>query len=116
MSADAADFLLERAKDDPKIQQTIVKAQNLHGLLEDKGWRSLYEIVQKAKDRWMHELAKRLMRGEKVSPEEIAWRRGYFAGAEWAASHPKQAIKSLERAATAAYVLAQQEEADSQHG
>lgn len=63
----------------------------------------------------MDGLSKRLMAGEAVSLEEIAFRRGYFAGAEWAARHPAEAIKSLERAASRAYVLAQarQEEAAS---
>jgi hypothetical protein len=104
---DAADFLIERAKDDPKVRETVLRAQSLHTLLEDPGWKNLYEIVQGTKKRFMQGLASRLMEGEAVTQSEIDYRRGFFDGAEWAASHPKEAIKSLERAAERAYSLAQ---------
>jgi hypothetical protein len=105
--------LLDRAQEDPKVARTILDAQQLHTLLEDPGWKKLNEIVRRGKSRLTDGLARKILAGQKVSPEEIAYMRGYIAGSEWAASHPAQAIKSLERAATVAWLQAQQEEADS---
>ena len=69
--------------------------------------------MQTEQEKVLREVARRLMVGQKVSPEEIAFYRGYLAGAKWAAGHPAQAIKSLEKAAKAAWLVAQQEEAES---
>jgi hypothetical protein len=72
-------------------------------------WRRLYDRVKASKERFLGDLAKRLMGGDTVTSEEIAYHRGFYQGAFYVLAHPEVAEKNLERAARMAYMLAQEE-------
>jgi hypothetical protein len=98
--------VLERAAQDPKIQQVIADARMYDSLRNDPGWRRLFEVVSSQKERWMQKLAKRLMYGPRPSDAEIAYYRGFYEGAFFVLVHPEVAEANLERAARIAWALA----------
>lgn len=104
-----ADFLRDRALSDPKVQRIVADVRLFEGLKENPGWRRLYEKVASDKERYLSGLSRRMMAGEKIPPEEIAYHRGFYQGAIWVLAHPEVAEKNLERAARMAYVLAAEE-------
>lgn len=94
---------MQRAKRDPAVQRIVDDVRLFDGLHEHAGWRRLREIVKDNKSRFLRRLAERLMAGQKVESDEIAFHRGFYFGAEWIIGHPEEAIKSLEDAARKAY-------------
>lgn len=109
-----AEFVADRMKKDPKIQRIVADAHIFDELRESPGWKRLYEKVVVDKQRVTNDVAKRLMAGGKVSAEEIAYYRGFYQGAVYVLEHPAQAEKSLERAASVAWLLVQNELAKGQ--
>ena len=89
--------------------QTIRDAHLFDSLKEHDGWKRLAELVRVDRERFLTKLAKRLMAGEEVSQREIDFHRGFYQGAEWVVGHPENAEASLERAARAAWRMAQKE-------
>lgn len=104
-----ADLVAERAKKNPKVRQTIRDAHLFDSLKESEAWKRLAELVRADRERFFAKIAKRLMRGEPVSKEEIDFHRGFYQGAEWVIGHPEEAEASLERAARRAWRMAQEE-------
>lgn len=98
-----ADFMAARAKQQPKVQQVIREARLYDSLRENEAWQRLAQRVRDSRDGFLASLARRLMSGGKVSPEEIAYMRGFYYGARWIIEHPEKAEESLERAARAAW-------------
>lgn len=115
-----ADFVAEQMRKDPKIQRIVADAHLFDDLRQSQGWKRLYEKVVVDKQRVTNDLARRLMQGRKVSAEEVAYYRGFYQGAVYVLEHPAQAERSLERAASVAWALVQNEtqkehEEDSPH-
>jgi hypothetical protein len=109
-----ANRVMERAAQDPKIQQVIADARLFDALRNDPGWRRLFDIVAAQKRKWMEELARRLMYGPKPSPEEIAYHRGFIEGAYFVLVHPEVAEANLEKAARIAWRLAGDDDEDTE--
>ncbi len=105
----AAEFVSERMKRDPKIKAIVADAHLFDDLRQNAGWKRLYDRVVVDKQRVTNEVASRLMAGEKIGPEEIAYYRGFYQGAVYILEHPAQAEKRLERAARTAWLLVQSE-------
>lgn len=106
-----ADFVAERARSDPKVQQVIQEAALFDGLLQNPGWKRLRNRLESSKDNFMLSLASRLMKGEKVDQRELDFKRGWFKGAEAMILTPEQAEVSLEAAAAEAWRLVRLEAA-----
>jgi len=77
----------------------VSESINLHGLLDHPGWIALKEHHERGKQQYMNSLAKRLLIGQKVSEEEIAYYRGCHDIAGELFRYPEQALASLERTA-----------------
>lgn len=104
-----ADFVAERARQDPKVQQIVQEAAMFDGLLQNPGWQRLRKRLEASKEAFMLDIAKRLMAGDKVNPLEIEFKRGWFKGAEAMILTPEQAEISLEAAAAKAWQIAHRE-------
>lgn len=98
-----AGFIAERAKEQPRIRDIVKEARLYDSLRENEAWKRLAQRVRDDRSRYLQGLAGRLMSGSEVSPEEIAYMRGFYYGARWIIEHPEEAEKSLERAARAAW-------------
>jgi hypothetical protein len=107
---DVANFVVERAKQDPKVKKILEDVRMFDGLREHAGWRRLYDRVKADRERFLLGIARRLMNGEVVDQLEIAHHRGFYQGALWVLGHPEEAEKNLERAARAAWVMANLEQ------
>lgn len=106
---DAAEFVLDRARRDPKVAKIVEDVRIFDGLREHAGWRRLYEKVGVDQDRFLAHIARRLMSGQEVAQREIDFHRGFYQGALWVLGHPEEAEKSLERAAQKAWAAAKLE-------
>lgn len=118
MEKPVADLIAERVQKDPKVRAVVEDARVFAELQEQRGWKRLRDRIKADKDKYMAGIAARLMKGTKVSPEELAFHRGFYAGAEWIIGHPEQAMKALDSAARVAYLLIetemiQEQESDS---
>ena len=108
-----ADMVADRMRQDPKVAKIVADAHLFDGLKEHQGWKRLYERVMAQKDRYMLEIAKRLIRpgAQPPSSEEIAYQQGFYQGAVWLVSHPALAEQNLERAARLAWLMTLEEAA-----
>lgn len=111
-----AEFVAERAANDPKVHKILEDVRLFDGLQEHPGWKRLYEHVKSSRSRFLLALTKRQMAGEEVSQREIDFNRGFFQGALWALGHPDQAMTSLERAARQAWLAAELEVLTEEEG
>lgn len=100
-----ADFLAKRALEDPKVQQIVANAHLFDELKRSPAWAKLYELAKKQNLKVKAVLAERLWKGEKLTPEEVAYQKGFYQGCIWVLAHPEHAERSLETAARAAYLL-----------
>lgn len=101
--------MADRAKKDPKVQETVEIVRRLDGLQEHAGWRYLQKMVVDRETVWLVRLARRLMAGEVVDQREIDYQRGFIRGALEVIERPEQAIADLELAARRAWTAAQLE-------
>jgi len=108
---EVADFVAERAKQDPRVRQTIRDAHLFDSLKEHEGWKRLREHAKGDRERFFAKLARRLMKGESIPQSEIDFNRGFYQGVEWILGHPEEAEASLETAARRAWRMAQREQA-----
>lgn len=106
---DIADFVVERAKRDPRVQQIVENARLFDGLREHAGWRRLRDQVRAEQEGFLARLARRLMAGEGVDQREIDYYRGYYQGALDTVERPEKAEENLEKAARHAWALTQLE-------
>lgn len=107
-----ADFVAERAREQPKVQQIVREARLYDSLRESEAWQRLAQRVRDDREHYLSGVARRLMAGQKVSPEEIAYMRGFYFGARWIIEHPEKAEESLERAARDAWRMVLLESAE----
>jgi hypothetical protein len=105
------DLVAKRAKENPRVQAIVDEARLYDGLKENEAWQRLARRVNDQRERFTIGIARRLMSGQKVSDEEIAYNRGFYYGAEWILKHPEEAEKSLEHAALGAWRMLLLEEA-----
>ena len=82
------------------------RVQALAALRENRGWPELAQIVKERMEREFLLLSHALMRGEPWSQEELAYKRGFFAGMKFLLDSPDLNESKLERA------LRQQENAE----
>jgi hypothetical protein len=106
-----ADLVARRASAQPRVREIVREARLYDSLRENEAWQRLAQRVREARDRYLTDVARRLMSGREVSKEEIAYMRGFYYGARWIIEHPEEAEKSLERAARAAWRMAALEQA-----
>ncbi len=104
-----ADWIAERAKRDPGIAKVIENAHLFDELRQNPAWQKLYQLAKQREEKIRTAIANRIWRGATVSPEEIAYQRGFYQGCIWVLSHPENAEKSLEKAARMAWLLSQDE-------
>jgi hypothetical protein len=102
-----AGLVVERMKQSPGVRIVVNDAHLFDDLQAMPGWKRLYDRVKADKARVMEGVAERLMRGKKITPEEIEFYRGFYQGAVFVLEHPAQAEKNLERVARAAWLLVQ---------
>jgi hypothetical protein len=107
-----AEFAADLAKSDPEVARVIADVQKLDHLREDPGWMILKRRIAEQKERFLLSIARGLMAGKTPNPLEVAYRRGYFQGSKETVDAPEKAAISLERAARAAWINAQVEEAE----
>jgi hypothetical protein len=97
------DFLSKKAQEDPKILERVQAVVSLDGLDEHPGWAALRQHFEIGAERYMELLAKRLLAGEKVSEEEIAYHRGSIDIARAIFDYPTTALARLEATAQRGY-------------
>lgn len=102
------DALLEEIRNDPEVQPRLNERFQLQDLQDHPGWK--YQAARFANFRKgvMLALARRLMAGVKIDPEQIAFERGYAAAVEDTFRWPERLEKELERAAERAFERAQE--------
>jgi len=81
---------------------------SLRDLQENEGWQLQRERFARFKDLAGEKLSKRLLRGDKVPPEEIAHTRGYIAAIEDIFDWPERVETDLGNAALRAWERALQ--------
>lgn len=108
---DLADFVADRAKENPSVRKVVEDVKLFDGLVEHLGWKRLAEKIRGRKEVHFASVARRLMAGEKIENLEIEFYRGWFSGAEYVIGMPEKAEESLEQAAREAWRLAQVEAA-----
>lgn len=106
---DVAEFVVERAKRDPRVQKIVEDVRMFDGLREHAGWRRLRDAIKAEREGFLLSLARRLMSGEEVDQRMIDFYRGYFQGALDTVERPEVAERNLERAARSAWALTQLE-------
>lgn len=104
---EVAQFVAERAKDDPKVRKVVEDVRLFDGLMEHAGWQRLAQIVRGERDRFLTSLTSALWRGEVVDQRQLDYTRGFYEGARWLIETPEQAEASLEQAASKAWRLTQ---------
>lgn len=102
-----ADFVRKEALNDPRLRELIDEVRLYDDLLDHVGWKRLRERVAQQKDRFMDNIANRLMAGGEVSQREIDYRRGFFDGAQRIIEQPEVSFINLESQANRAYLEAE---------
>jgi len=80
-------------------------------LIEERGWKELKAHFEGFESRAADLLARSILRGEKVSAEQIAHQRGYIAAIKDIFDYPERVEKDLERAVLRAWDTLQETEA-----
>lgn len=95
--------VLDEIRKDPEVAPRLHEAFQLEDLKDHPGWQ--YQAARFANFRKgaMLAIARRLMAGVKLDPEQIAFERGYAAGVEDVMHYPDRLERDLERAAERAY-------------
>jgi hypothetical protein len=88
------------------VRALVEESRDFDMLRQQEGWRKLAARIEDKRESWMTAFARRLMAGEKIDPEQLAYMRGYFSGAEFVVKHPDVAYASLERSARLAWAMA----------
>ncbi len=106
------DRILEEIKRDPDVQPRLHEMLQLEELKKHPGWQ--YQAARFANFRKgvAETLARRLLAGVKIDPEQLAFERGYATAVEDVFKWPERIEKSLERAAEKAYMRLQQDPSD----
>ena len=105
---------IEQTRADPKFQRVLADARRLESLREDPAWQRLQQLYDEDREAYHLDLAVRIANGEKVSPEEIAFMRGFYLGAKWLLDTPDKAFENLNKAARLAWKKAVEEVPDQQ--
>lgn len=106
---DAADYVVDQARKNPKVRTLLGEVQAFDGLQEHRGWKALQLSMQAQRDKFFLGMAKRLMSHAVIDQREIDYFRGYYDGAKDLLDRPQQVVESLEVAAKRAFALAQAE-------
>ena len=106
-----AEWLVAKAKRDPKVAEIIERAHLFDDLRTHPAWVRLLEYAEREKDRFLASLVRRLWETphKPPSPGEIEYHKGFYQGSLWVLKHPEMAEASLAQAARAAWLMAQDE-------
>lgn len=102
------DRILEEIQRDPDVQPRLHEVLQLQELRKHPGWQYQAARFKNFKRGVMLALARRLMAGVKIDPEEISFNRGYAAGVEDVFRWPERLERDLETAAEKAYLRLQE--------
>lgn len=102
------DRILEQIKQDPDVERSAHELLQLEDLKEHSGFQYLHARFSGFRQGAAAALARRLMSGTKVPPEEIAFSRGYAAAIEDFFKFPERLERELDRAAEKAWERAQE--------
>lgn len=108
------EWLQGKLETDPKFRVIAEDARIFGELMEQPGWQRLIERIEREKDEYLHDIARRLLDGRKeiaVDQREIDFMAGFYKGALYVLKHPEVAEKSFTKAAHLAWVL---DEADQE--
>lgn len=102
------DRILEEVRSDPAVTKRLEEVPlherlTLQDLQANEGWQLQRERFARFKDLATEKLSKRIMRGETVPPEEIAYQRGYIAATEDIFDWPERVETDLGNAALRAW-------------
>jgi hypothetical protein len=107
------DRLLDQVRSDPLVAKRLEEVDlherlSLKELQEHEGWQLQRERFAHFKELVIEKLSKRLMRGDHITREEIAFQRGYAAGVEDIFEWPERVEVDLGNAALRAWDRAMQ--------
>ena len=107
------DRILAEVRADPLVRRRLEEVDlherlSLQELQEHEGWQLQRERFAQFKDLAIGKLSKRLLRGDKVDPEEVAHTRGYIAAIEDIFDWPERVEQDLGNAALRAWERALQ--------
>lgn len=113
-TADDGNHIWDEILKDPKIAPIVRDARLFDSLRTNEAWKRLHQMVEAKRERWMRSVAERFMGPQRgwPKPEEIAYYQGFYYGAQFVLRHPEHAEQSLERAATMAWAMIQEREAE----
>lgn len=82
--------------DNKATAERVAFAQDVAKLKAHPSWGVLGAEVQKRRDAWALNLAKRLIAGESIDQREVDRRSGFWAGASWVLSVVDGSDKEIE--------------------
>lgn len=113
---DPTDWIQERMESDPKVREIADTARVYAELMSQQGWQRLIKMIEREKEEWLLDIAKRQFDGEEVSQKEIKFMAGFWRGAEYVLRHPEKAEDSFVKAARLAWALAESESDTPEEG
>lgn len=111
-----ARWLGDRAKTDPKLRNVVENAHLFDDLRTHPGWKKLFDLAERQKKKFLDDVTRRLWQtpAQPPSVEEIEFHKGFHQGALWVLKHPEWAMTNLSKAARAAWLLEQNQEAQAE--
>lgn len=109
-TTDLSDFAANLAKTNPAVTTAIDYEKKVGHLRDDQGFRFLKQRILEQRDRFLVGIAKGLLAGQKVDPEELARMRGFYEGALYVIERPEKAADQLEKLAREAILKAAADE------
>jgi hypothetical protein len=73
----------------------VASKEALAHLGQHPAWDQLRQLAKERADEETHRLAAALLRGETVTPEEIAYTRGFLKGCQWLLANPAMEARKL---------------------
>jgi len=110
-------LILDQVRADPSVQRRMQEI-DLHGRLslkelqEHEGWKFQRERFSRFESLTVEKLSRRLMRGDDVPREEIAFQRGYIAAIKDIFDWPERVEQDLGNVALRAWERAMQGASD----
>ena len=95
--------VIQEIREDPEVAPRLHEALKLQELSEHPGWQYQAERFKNFRKGAALALARRLLAGAKLDPEQIAFERGYAAAIEDVFRWPERIERDLHRAAERAF-------------
>ena len=104
-----AEYVAQKARQDPEIRAKIQDVRMFDGLREHQGFQHLRKKVAEQQDGFADRIARKILTGGEVDQREIDYMRGYIEGAMFVVMRPEVAERNLELAGRLAYALGKRE-------